>query len=268
MINVFKIRKWGGLLFNSLFTTICFFIGLRFYGFWMALVLMGVGMIVSMIVANFMLKTPFRDMTEGKGILVMNLDSTGIIRFSLVGLQSPYIYGKLGNKKIKDVWDRSTVAQIAAPVKNIKLAEKIKTGAKIGGLKIELDEKQYNESRFALFHYPVLIWNDQIESLITKDFLAEKEKSTFAEHGVLFLNRRVEDLTSQTRDFARYVVESTKPQKSIWKNKWVIIIVVVFIIVLALMFAPVIITAIQNLWGSAGGAVSSAFDGSAPITPR
>lgn len=268
MLNVFKLRKWGGLLFMGLFTVICFFIGLKFYNFWIALILMGVGLLVGILVANLMIKTPFRDMVEGKGILVANLDSTGILRFSLVGLQSPYIAGKLGIDKIKDVWDRSTVAQIAAPVRNRIKAEKIVRGEKKGGIKIVLDEREYNEARFALFHFPLLIWNNQIKSLITKDFLAEKEKGTFAEHGILFLNRRVEELTSQIRDFARYVVESTKPKKSIWQNKWILIVIIFFVVLMLIMFLPVIINALKGVWGNAGGAVSNAFGSNNPITPR
>lgn len=268
MINLFKVRKFGALILCSLFTVICFHIGVTFYNFFVGLILMLVGMIVSILAANMLLKNPFTAMIEGKGILVLNMDSTGIIRPSLVGLNSPYVTGKLGRKEIKDVWDRSTVAQITAPVVNKKLSEKIKKGDKAGGLRIEIDEEEYNDARFALFHYPVLIWNDQIESLVTKDFLAEKEKGTFAEHGVLFLNRRVEELTTQIRDFARYVVESTKPKKSIFQNKWTWIIIFVFVVILVLMFLPTIINAIKGVWGTTGNAVSSAFDSSNPITPR
>lgn len=265
MINVFKLKKWGSFLFIGLFTVICFFVGLNFYGFLIALACMTGGLIVACLVANLMLKSPFSDMLEGKGILVMNLDSTGIIRFSIVGLSSPYIKGKLGKKSIGDVWDRSTVMQIEAPKKNITPA----VPNKKGGITFELDQKEFNDARFALFHYPVLIWNDQIESLVTKDFLAEKEKGTFAEHGVLFLNRRIEELTSKVRDFARYVVESTKPQKSgLFQNKWFWIIFIIMMIIMAILFAPAIISAIQGFMGTSAGAMTTATSGTNPIVPR
>ncbi len=41
---------------------------------------------------------------------------------------------------------------------------------------IELSESEYNSARFSLFHYPALIWNDQIKSMLTKDFMAGQEK--------------------------------------------------------------------------------------------
>ena len=96
MMNPFKIKKWGALLFVGFFTTICFFIGIRFYNFQIALGTMMAGLLTSVLLGNLLLKNPFTSMLEGKGLLVLNLDSTGIIRPSIIGLDSPYIKGKMG----------------------------------------------------------------------------------------------------------------------------------------------------------------------------
>jgi len=268
MINPFKIKKYGAFLLLGLFTCICFFIGLRFFSLMYALIVMLIGLIISTLVANQLIKTPFRELGEGNGVLVMNLDSTGVLRFSILGIRSPYVFGKMGKEKISDVWDRSTVLNISTPHKNGSSIEYVQSGPNRGGVRFELDEKSLNESRFGFFHWPVLIWNDQIKSLVTKDFLAEKEKGTFAEHGVLFLNRRVEELTTQIRDFARYVVETTKPKQSIFKNKWVVIIIIVFVVILIILFLPSIISTFKGVYGTASGATKSAFSSTAPITPR
>jgi hypothetical protein len=267
MINVYKIRKWGGLLFCGLFTVISFFIGLTFYGLLIGLGTMFAGLLCGVLLANLMLKNPFIDMLEGKGIMVMNWDSTGVIRPSLVGLDPPYIRGKMGKSAISDVWNRATVAQIEAPNKNVIKAKKITEGENAGGLKIEIDEKKYNEARFALFHWPVLIWNDQIKSLVTKDWIAAAEKETFAEHGILYMNRKMEELTSAIRDFGRYVVENTKPKGNILQSKWFWIVVVVLIVLLIAMFIPPIVQNISGFFETSGGAFAGAAP-SAPVTPR
>jgi len=124
---------------------------------------------------------------------------------------------------------------------------------------LELNEDEYNKGRFALFHYPCLIYNSQIKSIVTKDFLADQEKSAFAEHGILYLNRKVEELTNVVRDFGRYVVELTKPQGGGLLSKWwVWAIIIVFVGILVAMFAGPVITAIKGTMGTASGAVQQA----------
>jgi ATP-dependent Zn protease len=150
---------------------------------------------------------------------------------------------------------------MASPYKN-------KTPATIddkGGLKLELDNAGLNKSRFALYQYPVLIYNSQISSFITKDVLSEKENSLFAEHSILFLNRQEEELTSQIRNFGRSVIELLKPQGNIFKNGWVWIIVVIVAIILIAMFAPHIMQVIN---GGAGQAVAKTIQQTAASTSQ
>lgn len=137
------------------------------------------------------------------------------------------------------------------------------------GLKIELDELEMNKARFALFHYPVLIYNEQLGTVVTKDFLSEQEKISFAEHGVLYLNRKMEELTSVVRDFGRYVVELTKPQGgSIFTKWWVWVIVIILVALLVIMFAPSVMKVMGATVSSASGAVQTATAGGNPVTIR
>lgn len=261
MINMFKVRRYIALILLPIFVVILFYIGALYYGLIYGLVFMGVGIILNLFLGSIILMNPFTKMLEGKGLLALNLDSTGIIRPFIVGLHSPYIKGTLNKKEINDVFDRDTVFQIAAPIKNKKKAE-IKEG---GGIKIELDEKNYNEGRFALFHYPVLIWNEQMNSILTKEFLSEAEKDAFAMHGILYLNRKVEELTTVMRDFGRYVVELLKPKSDWYKSKWIWIIAIVLMVLLVVLFLPAVLKnfgvnlSMPSLPSPGGGAV---------VTPR
>lgn len=264
MINPFVVKKWGAFLLTGLLTVIFFFVGVTFYNFLFGLIFMGVGLFVSALLANRLIANPFRMMLEGKGVLAINLDSTGIIRPFIMVVKSPYIEGKIGHKLAKDVFDREAVFNLAAPIQ----AGMVQKGVGEDGetrLAIVLGEEEYNKGRFGLFHYPVIIFNEQLNSIITKDWLSEKEKGGFAEHQVLYLNRKMEELTSSIRDFGRYIVESLKPKTFTIKPIWIIIIVIVFIIIILVIFAPQLIPALKKAGTGVGEAVSGA---GGAITPR
>ncbi len=258
IFNPFTMKKYSALMLVGMLTVISFVLGNVFFGFIWAIAFMLVGLLLSVFFANLLLKNPFTQMLEGKGLLVLNLDSTGIIRPFIVALNSPYIEGKMGKEKVKDAFDRTAVFQLAVPTVNKTPA----TPNEKGGITIELTEKEYNEGRFAFFHYPVLLWNDQIKSIITKDFLSHQEKDSFAEHGVLYLNRQMEQLTSLVRDFGRYIVETLRPTVSLFQNKFFWIIVVIAVVVMAFLFGkPLLETS-----GILTAGVSDSIGGA--ITPR
>jgi hypothetical protein len=198
-----------------------------------------------------LLNNPFRRMLEGRGLLVINLDSTGVMRPFIVGLKNDMLIGKSPGGWVKDVWNRSIVANIA-PVTKSK-SDAIIT--KEGGLKLELSADDVGKNRFALFHFPVLIWNQQLNSFLTKDMLSTTEKSAYAEHSILFLNKGIQELSSLTRDLARTVIDSLKPKMNMSTIlMWVLIIGGV---VLAALFLPKLIPMLQGVAGTAGQAVDT-----------
>lgn len=323
-LNLYKVRVFGGLILGPLIAVIAFFVGLSFYGFLWGLVGMAIGLMISVLIGKLMIKNPFSDMLEGKGILALNVDSTGIIRPFVVAVQSPYIRNV--KEGVDDVFDREAVFQLAVPEnarvplqalesggvrvvldkkgmmklkeikadgflelnkdefrvleedkKKIRIAlnpdklEELKARTKENITILDIDEDEYNKGRFALFHYPCLLYNDQTQSIITKDFLAEQEKEAFAEHGILYLNRKMQELTSVVRDFGRAVVELLKPSSGLMTKWWVWIIIAVVVAIIIAMFAPAVINAVKNMGGAGGGAVSSAVGAAkssgATITP-
>ncbi len=263
LFNPFVMKKYSALIISPMISVIGFFIGVTFYNLWWGLLLLFVCLLLGTVVGNLLLGNPFTKLLEGKGILALNLDSTGVIRPFIVNVNPPYLFGKYFGRLVKDVFDRKTVLQFAVP----KVAKKTAVKNKRGGLTIDMNEKEYNDGRFAFFHYPCVIWNSQINGLLTKDSLSNLEKECFAEHGILYLNRKMEELTGHIRDFGRHVVELTKPKVSIFQNKWTWIIILIVFVILGILFAPSIIQAIKGVSGSiAPGGLSGI--GSAPITPR
>lgn len=254
MINPIVIKKWGSLLLVGFLSGIAFFVGLLFYGTFGGIGFLLASLIISLPLANIMLRNPFSSMLEGKGILVFNLDSTGIITPFIVGVNSPYVSGRLGKNAVHDVFDRESVYQIAEPV-----VSENKVELKNGRLILDLDASSYNEKRFAFMHYPVLLYNAQLQSFVTKDFLSKNEKDSFAEHGVLYLNRKVEELSTAMLNFGRYVIESLKPKTDFFKNPWLYVILGIVLVGLGLFFLPDLMSGFSG----AGGAVSSAVNSGA-----
>lgn len=261
IFNQFVMRKNAALLIPPLITTVLFYVGVVFYGLIGGVGFMLAGMLLGYVIGWVVLKNPFSDMLEGAGIMVLNIDSTGIIRPFIMKVNSPYLEGKIGGKNRQDIFDRDVVQSMALPVKVKEPA----TLDKQGNLKIDIDSELYNQGRFGLFHYPVLIWNDQIKSLLTKEFLSNRELEAFSVHGVLYLNRKVEEMTSLLRDFGRYVVELTKPQGNFFTSKIFLFILIGGLILLALLFAPLIFEFLAGFTATGVDAVSGT---NAPVTPR
>jgi len=259
MFNAFKIRKWSALILAMSITTTGFAVMTIFYGMLWGIVTYIALMLLMALVSNLLLRNPFTDMLEGKGLLVIDMNSTGVLKLFIVGVNHPYIQGNIKGQQVKDVFDRSAVYQLSEPEKSVGTSE-----WKDGKLVLSLTEQEYNKGKFALYHYPVLIWNSAVKSFVTKDFLAEQEKTTFAEHTVLYLNRIMEDLTSVVRDFGRYVVELTKPQGSGLMGKWwVWVLIGGAIIILVAMFGPQLLAAFKGPATAASTTISNV--GGAPV---
>lgn len=252
MINPFVIKKYMAVILPCAISTVAFFLGLINYGYWVALGIWAGGVIISLFIAFLLLDNPFRAVLEGKGILALDLTSTGIIRPFLLRLQPPMMQGKVGGNPVMDIFNRGASFILKPPVvRKENTATPITSGEKAGGVKLEFSEEEMNRNRFQLYHFPVFIYNSMLKSMLTKDFISEKEKDAFSEHTVLYLIKIIEGLTSITRDFARHVIEQLRPTISIFANKWFWIILLVVGGILAFLFGPAIIETI-------GGTISTA----------
>lgn len=264
MINPFILKKWGALLLTGLMTTIFFAVGVVFYNFYIGLALMAAGLITSVIAANLMLKTPFSDMLEGKGILAIDINSTGILQPFIVAVQSPFIRARVKGKVIEDVFNRKTVNQIKPALKKPG-----KVSVTNGKVSFELSQEEFNDARMAMYQYPVIFFNSQLGTVITKEFLSTQEKEAFAEHQLIYLNHKNQELSSLIRDFARHVINELKPQGNLLANKWLWLAVGALIIILIVLFAPAVLDAIGGFSSSgAGQAIASAQDATQSVTVR
>lgn len=242
LLNPYTIKKNIALLMPAWLCTAGFFVGVTFLNLWWGIGIFLVLAILTTILGNIMLRNAFTDLLEGKGILLLDITSTGIIKTHIINVVKSYLAGKTSNGKLKDIFDREAVYQMAAPDSMGMAIPNNLTG----GLTITLNEQEYHNARFVLGHFPVIIYNSQLQTVLTKDFFSNEEKAAFAEHTVLYLNRIMEELTNLMRDFGRYVVESLKPQSTGMGGKWIWIIIGVGLVILAAMFMPKILEVMQG----------------------
>jgi len=263
-MNVYTIKKWLGLLLPTFFGIAGFIIGVLYYNMLYAIMICIIILAIFSIIGNLLLRNPFTQLLEGKGILMMDINSTGVLQPIIVHVEQPYVKGKIANRKIEDVFDRDSVMAFANPV----LSEKMAYVDENNNIFIKLDKNQYNQARWGLMQYPVIIYNSILDTIMTKDVFSNLEKSTFAEHIVLYLNRKLDELSMYLRDFGRYIVEQTKPQDKWWQNKWVKWIAIGGVVILIIVLLPKIINIITGSGTqSAVSAVSSALPTNAPISP-
>lgn len=266
MINAFKIRKITALLLMAFFPAVTYLILMTSTkNQWYALGGFFVTTTIFYFLGSMLLKNAFSSVLEGDGILFIKLDSTGVLNLFVAKVQSPFIKSKINKNNVEDVFDRDAVFNITHPAKaEIKIAEN-------GDLDLHISKDEYNRARTQLYHLPVLIWNDQIKSFITKDFLSETENRAFTKHTLLYANRKLEELTSTMRDFARYFIELQRP--GILGNKWLWIILLVGLGILAALFLPKILATMGVGGGAAAPAAAASSTpgtglGSGIITPQ
>ncbi|QGH73141.1 MAG: hypothetical protein [Siphoviridae sp. ctjeG17] len=221
MLNPYVMKKYGGLLALGFAPVIAFMSGMIFYGdVWLSVAMAGGTFIVFLPLCVMLLRDPFRQLVEGKGLLVVNLDSTGNMTPVICGLQQPYVKGKMLNQEFEDVYDQNTVFRWSH-------AEKGQYIEVDGVLYIKMNSREFNKHRFGMMNFPTLVYNAQIKSCIDKDFLSEKEKSAMAEHTTLYLNRKMEELTTALRDFGRHIIDLLRPKGQGSSMIWVILGIVV-----------------------------------------
>lgn len=272
MLNPFIIKKYGALLFNSLAAVITFYIGLLFYGFLGGLLFLFFGLIIGILVSNYLLKNPFTELVEGKGILALPFDSSGLISPFILKVNMPFVEGKYRGQEISDVFNRKTVLSMSSPLNLNKAPEVVNTGTEAEAeykLRIDISEEEYNTGRFQLNQYPVFIYNMSLNSILTKEMLTTMENKAFAEHTILNLTRKVNELSKWIRDFARHAIEQMRPKSPMKIGTIAMWILIVLMGIMLIIFMPQIIKVLGGgAADSAGNSLANALGSAKTIVPR
>jgi len=257
MLNVFKIRRIASFVLASFIPATTFGVLLFMYGIWAGVIGLIFTSLIMVFIGGAMIKSPFRDVLEGKGILGITMDSTGILDLFVLSVWDDRLKAKLHGLEVEDVFNREAVFQTRTPKQGAYHV--IEEGDNKGSILIGMDQPMFNKAKFSMLGIPTVIWNKQAKSILTKEFFSEKEKDSFAEHSIIYLNKNLKELNNSMRDFSRYVVETTLQKGGgLLGSKWTWIIIAVAVIIMIVLFGPAILDSLSS--SGAIGAASSAVD--------
>lgn len=243
MINMFKIKKYVAIILACAITSSFYGYG-NIYGMFGGLIGMLIGMFLSLILANVLLVTPNRMVEEGDGLRVLDINSTGFIQPYIVKVIPPILVGQFGNKKIIGHYDRKITYNFKTPLNGVMQKDEN------GDIHILLKSEDFTNNRFSFNGAPTLIFNSMTGAFLNKDFFAEQEKKLLSIHSILlYMNENVSNLVAALKDFSRYAINSLGKRDlgAIFKNKFVIILIVILLGGLALVFFPQIMESLRAI---------------------
>jgi len=248
-INMFVIKKGIAFLLASIIPGLLFIIFILQFGLiWGTAIFVAVAIFFSLL-GSRLIRHPVMSMLEGKGMLVLSYDSTGRIDMFNVQYKAPFLEGKFQNKNVTTVFDRELIHNLRVPKEGYLVDaevvdEKGKVIDKVKVLKIP-DEDEY---KFGMESYfPVLIYNKNLDTFLSKTVLSDLEKYAFVKHLVLYLLKKTEELVGWMRDFGRYIIEFAKPKERFaFIKKWWFWLLIGFIVMLLIIF---LLPAIGQLMG-------------------
>ncbi|MEM5810112.1 MAG: hypothetical protein QW156_04470 [Candidatus Aenigmatarchaeota archaeon] len=245
-MNVNKVKRYVGMVLLGILPLATFYFVIWFgYDLLIAIISSIISLILGIVILNVLIRNPFMKIIEGKGILAINLDSSGAINPFVLSVDFPII--KSSNPHIESIFDRNLVFQFKPPREGI--IKKIDEDEKYERYVFIVRKASSYPMTFQMFGFPTLIYNKATDTFLTKEALANLEKNLIIKHQILYLKAKVQELTSIMRDFARYVVETTKPRLSLFGlvgKWWFWLLIIGAIIIIAIMFAPSIFGTIKQ----------------------
>lgn len=243
MININKVKNYFSYFFVSFVPLVVFIIFLISYrDFLISLLASAITIPLMVLLGRKMTEHPIRQMIEGEGLLVLDINSTGIIKPYLAKIVNEKIeIGKIGMKTLfdrKGVFSMYNVQEAKAEVvgdkDNIK---NVRIKNEEGEIVVNIKEPK-NIFGLQTF-YPVILVNSITKTIYNKDDISKFEMKYLIEHNMAYIKRMVEELSSILRDFARYVIEMMRPKKSLLENYvfWIVLIIIIaFMLMIGLPF--------------------------------
>lgn len=251
-MNFFSVKKYGTYFMMAFVPAIVFFMCLVYYTYFMAVAIFFAVTLMMILIGNLIIRHPMLALIEGKGMLTMTWDSTGVIETFLVNADAPFVRGLYRKKMKETMFDREIVNYLIPPQKGriVEASMLNAQGQIIGKRKVLImpTQEEKPDYLFSFGSYPTFIFNKSLDNFMQKSLLSNFESNTFVKHMVLHLLKKTEELSRHVRDFARYIVEQTRP-KAGWfaQNRWIIwLILIAAVVLLLIMFVPAIFDTVTS----------------------
>ena len=223
--------------------------------------------------------SPWIRAIQGKGILIMDINSTGVgkiynavVRNNITGgVDLEVDFG--GGQVEKMAYERSITHRIQAPIKGIITfiqGKKTVDNSQEPKVVIELTSDKYQQSIWKIDYLTMAFYDSVAGVLLTKPVLSDTEKQLMIECISLNEWRELKSLNIQMRNFTRNTFDmiANKFGGLLSNPMFMIIIVIIIITVIAgaaIMFVPGLS---QQLLGGGQAAVASTTKAITPIVPK
>lgn len=207
----------------------------------------------TIIISQILLASPFFvQVMDGNGILLLNLNSSGLIPVGLAKIKFNKFGQRLFSFKINNVdntklYNRDSIWHLKPAMDGTYEILRNEKGNKI--YKIELDEAAYYDSNYRIEAIPCIIWNSQQGKFLSKSELGDQETSNLLKMISLNEQKELRELKESIDNFLRdYADKLNNLTSSLSENPLfkVIIIIVILLIIggVIVMFFPQIQTMI------------------------
>lgn len=181
--------------------------GLRFN--WLGGAGVGIASLIIMIViGKTMLDgNSFVRAIQKEGILLFNLNSTGLVPTAIARIKQNKFGQKLfafkqGDEEVTRLYDRDVAWTLKQPLEGTyEIFKHKETGKKL--IRIEIEEDSFSKSVFFSDYLQCLFFNEQDGNFLTKQELCEHEKSKTIQYLTLNEQRELREMTHTLRDFMR-----------------------------------------------------------------
>lgn len=176
---------------------------------WIGGALAGIGsLLILLILGNASLgKNSWVKAVEREGILLFNLNSTGIIPTGIARIKQNKFGQKLfsfkqGNEEVTRLYDREAGWTLKEPLQgSYEILRNKANGRKT--IKIELEEDSFAKSAYFTDYMQVLIFNEQSGNFITKQELGDQERDKLITYLTLNEQRELRELNATLNNFIR-----------------------------------------------------------------
>ena len=148
-------------------------------------------------------QNPFIKAIQGQGILAFDFNSSGIARVFLVNVDVPDINIKTREGNEKRYYDRMISLVLREP-ENSNLVEDSNKKT----MEFTIPTEEYQKSVFKHNHLNFMIFNSQTGMFLTKEFLANMEKTLMVEYVTLNEWRELKEMNKTIRDFTRTIMDT------------------------------------------------------------
>jgi hypothetical protein len=202
--------------------------------------------VIMFFVVQKIMYEPLIQILKKKGLAVINIDSSGILKLYLAKVHLPYVTVETPRGPKSTVFDRRLLVQFLQP-KTVAAVEKEDCWT------LDIPKKDYGKNNFGWNGLNVFLWNDRLQSFVTKEMIADQETEITVDHAILHLNDRIHSLHMNMAQVFKFFLDTMLKKNPFANINFGAIILVILVIVILVLFNQPIL---DFLFGATGGLTS------------